>query len=170
MSGFSEEDFVPGTRRVVIDADADVGYRPLRSWHAGVYAGETAVRDPAVVPVDRSGFCVEVLHHGQRVRMAYPPRTVVHRLYWKGDDFKNAVSCFLSYPNGMGARSSYFWEADIGSDVSRFDTEDEAERAILAHFRGERVDDRCFEHADCAAAGAEAEALGVKCLASRGLQ
>jgi hypothetical protein len=133
MKRIKDDQFVPATRRIEIGEG--VGYRPLRSWHSGVLAGEEGVAGELSKDKDRSGLTVTIKHHGYSTRMCYPPKSVTHRFYWK-DDVTLGVSCFLSYPNGMGAGDSYFWEVllDAG-DVERFKTEEKVEARILEYFR-----------------------------------
>lgn len=113
--------FVPGTR--VIDVGRGVVYRPLRSWHSGVFAGERLVREPGE---DKSGCIIGKLG---ALDVCMPPYSYTHRLYWNVNDPEKYVSCFLSYPNGMGPIPTYFWEVML-NDVERFDSEEEAEEAI----------------------------------------
>lgn len=124
--------FVPCTRE--IDIGNGVVYRPLRSWHSGIFAGEGLTE----VGGDASG-CIRIDSRSSYV--APRPGTVVHRLYW--NKLARGVSCvsaFLSYPNAMGACSEYFWEAYIGEEPERFtgpDAETEMERAIVFAIGGE---------------------------------
>lgn len=114
--------FVPATR--AISVGRGVVYRPLRSWHSGVFAGERLPSDRG----DRSGC---VLGQLRGLDVTVPPKTYTHRLYWNSDDPTKFVSCFLSYPNGMSIVGEYHWEASIDGEIARFSSEDEAERAIL---------------------------------------
>lgn len=117
-------DFLPCTRTVSIGDG--IWYRPIRSWHAGTYAGEGL----QVVHGDRSG-CVEMV--GDR-EMTSPPRSAIHRLYWWEGEPLRRVSALLSYPHGLGASPNYFWEVSIG-DCERFHgklAEEEMEKAVKA--------------------------------------
>lgn len=80
-------------------------FRPIRSWHSGVYAGEGLYKIPGTD--DRSGC----LRRGiDREEPCSRPLTVTHRIYWYEKIKDKLISAFLSYPNGMGAVEKYFWE------------------------------------------------------------
>lgn len=118
--------FIPCTRDIVIDRG--VRYRPVRSWHSGVLAGERLRTERG----DSSG-CVREDSRGSLVTS--PPYTVTHRLYWHPANPNEYVSAFLSYPNGMGCCDQYFWENNIG-DCERFTgetAEEDCEASIVAH-------------------------------------
>ncbi len=125
-SGWTEDRFVPCTR--AISVGAGVVYRPLRSWHSGVFAGERL----DIVNGDRSGCVIKSQYC--RDGVAPIPYTYTHRLYWNAEG--RTVSAFLSYPNGMGCSESYFWEAML-EDVERFWSEEEMEDAVRAALRVE---------------------------------
>ena len=122
------ERFIPCTREVSIGRG--VVYRPIRSWHSGVLAGEgiTSIRG------DGSG-CLK-RQEGDEYYVAPRPQTVTHRLYWNVRTDR-CVSAFLSYPNAMGCCDQYFWEANVstGDDsIQRWaglHAEEEMETAIL---------------------------------------
>jgi hypothetical protein len=124
---YSAEDFIPGTREVWIGRG--IVYRPIRSWHCNVLAGEgiTAVSSGAET-WDRSG-CLEMVN-GRR--MCGVPYAVVHRVYWNMKDPERRHSAFLSYPGAMGAVDAYFWELmGPGGEVERFAQEAELEQRVL---------------------------------------
>lgn len=132
MSGAEEPReslFLPCTRNVEI-GDGIV-YRPIRSWHAGTFAGEQRVQ----IIGDR--------------RMTSPPYSAIHRLYWRIQAPKRCVSAFLSYPNGLGAMPTYFWEISIG-DCERF-TGVRAEEEMEAAIKGFLLDGTLLPSADPAA-------------------
>jgi hypothetical protein len=121
----SADGFVPCTRE--IDIGRGVVYRPLRSWHSGVLAGEGITS----VGGDGSG-CIKLDPKDDHY-IAPRPQTVVHRLYWNKRT-KKKVSAFLSYPRAMGACDEYFWEANI-DDCMRWTgpkAEQRMEASILA--------------------------------------
>lgn len=65
-------------------------------------------------------------------RMTSIPHSAIHRLYWRVQAPERCVSAFLSYPNGLGAVPTYFWEISI-HDCERFTgarAEEEMEAAI----------------------------------------
>lgn len=118
--------FIPCTREVSIGDG--VVYRPIRSWHSGTFGGE---RLPQNKNGDRSGC---VYPDGSM----NPPLTVTSRLYWNVARPEDTISAFLSYPNGMGCLSEYFWE-ELGcrtdGDISRYrgpNAEANMESVILA--------------------------------------
>lgn len=85
-------------------------------WAMNSYAGE-GLRE---VGADASG-CLGMDGKCQ------PPRIAIYRHYWSK---KGKISCFLSYPNGMGSRNQYFWEiysleGNLFDDIERFNTEGE---------------------------------------------
>lgn len=118
---YSRERFIPGTREIAIGSG--VVYRPIRSWHANVYAGEGITR----VNGDGSGC----LREGPG-EWCNRPYTVTHRLYWNKKDPERTWSVFLSYPDAMGCCPSYFWElyGPGVEEVERFDHEDEMEERV----------------------------------------
>jgi|SRR5882724_6566956 len=110
--------FIPATREIEIGEG--VVYRPIRSWHSNVPAGERCEN--------------------------WPPRTYTHRIYWKKGTDPNAtaskvftVSAFLSYPKGMSIVDHYHWEICPSRDdcdvIERFDAEDAMEDAVRELFR-----------------------------------
>jgi hypothetical protein len=128
-----DERFIPCTREISIGDG--VVYRPIRAWHSNTYAGEGTETQPHG---DRSG-CVryETTPYGREGRCS-PPKTVTARMYWNVANPKDTVSAFLSYPDGMGCCSEYFWEA-LGTradgDIERWtgdDAEAQMEEAVRA--------------------------------------
>jgi len=127
---------VPADRFIPTTMARHVGrgvyFRPIRSWHSGVLAGERKTEERG----DASGCMFRDKHHGLDV--ATIPRTVTHRLYWHESNPEATISAFLSYPDAMGARPVYFWEANIvqddGDGIARFDSEKECEEAIVETF------------------------------------
>ncbi len=113
-------DFIPTTMERAISKD--IVFRPIRSWHSNTYAGEGL----AIINNDRSG-CVDA--NG----LCRKPSTVTHRIYWNTIT-KEEVSAFLSYPHGMGAVSSYFWEIYNykSGACERFNSESEMETRIIS--------------------------------------
>lgn len=105
-------------------------FRPIRSWHSGTFAGEQLHQ----YNNDGSG-CID------ENKMTTRPLSVTHRLYWHESNPEKTISAFLSYPQGMGAESEYFWEAyKINNDIDRFfgeNAETEMEEAIKMQFRRE---------------------------------
>src|SRR5882724_6683159 len=104
--------FIPATREIEIGEG--VVYRPIRSWHSGVLAGERS-------EIDHGG--------GETAGRPWSLQlyTYTHRIYWKkGTDSIFTVSAFLSYPKGMSIVDYYHWEICPGRDdcVERFDTEE----------------------------------------------
>ncbi len=124
----TDQDFIPATRAVSIGHG--IVYRPIRSWHSGVLAGERYDPKPRE---DRSGCIVGQL---RGLDVTQPPRTVTHRIYWSPDRPKRWISAFLSYPNGMSCVDHYHWEVLIDGEVERFSTEEECEAAIVAALNG----------------------------------
>jgi hypothetical protein len=125
--------FVPATKPVHVGEG--VFYRPLRSWHSGVYAGELL----EIVGGDRSGCC-DAKKEGEPQR-CYVPKSYTHRWYWHEDEPDCTISAFLSYPGGLGISGEYFWEANI-ADCERFSgakAEERLERAILTYLRRRRA-------------------------------
>lgn len=116
-------DFIPGTREISIGGG--VVYRPIRSWHSGTYAGEKLESLPNTT--DRSGCVMGQLRGITVSTLSY---TVTHRVYWNVAKPDEMISCFLSYPGGMGCCDRYFWEALIDGEPVRFFDEAEAEKAI----------------------------------------
>jgi hypothetical protein len=119
--------FIPCTREVPIGRG--VVYRPLRSWHSGVLAGEGITS----VHGDGSG-CLKRDAAASEHYVAPRPQTVTHRVYWNVKDPTNRVSAFLSYPNAMGCCDEYFWEANL-DDCQRWvgpRAEEEMEAAMLS--------------------------------------
>lgn len=112
-----------------------VYFRPIRSWHSGTLAGEG--RKPKDGE-DGSGMLMREDYKGLRVCM--PPYTVTHRLYWHESEPSKTISCFLSYPNGMGASDQYFWESygiTEDGDIDRYfgeNAEAEMEEAMRQYF------------------------------------
>jgi hypothetical protein len=52
-------------------------------------------------------------------------------MYWNVKTLK-MLSTFLSYPNAMGVRDTYFWEIyPVEGDIERFDSESEMEDRII---------------------------------------
>jgi hypothetical protein len=130
----SADGFIPCTREVSIGRG--VVYRPLRSWHSGVRAGEGITS----VHGDGSG-CLKA-DEDKQYYIAPRPLTVVHRLYWNKRTDKH-VSAFLSYPGAMGACDEYFWEANI-NDCQRWTgpkAEERMEAVILTRI-GDRTKKR----------------------------
>ena len=121
--GWDDSRFVPATRAISIGGG--VIYRPLRSWHTGVYAGERLT----VVDGDRSGCLYE---DEPRKGLTTSPKSYTHRIYWNPDVPAVTVSAFLSYPHGMGVCDGYFWEAMLNREggPDRFGSEEECEAAI----------------------------------------
>lgn len=152
MSKVPEFDFLPATRAVAIGRD--VVYRPIRSWHSGVLAGEG--RD--IERGDRSGCIVGQL---RGMTVALPPKSATHRMYWNTETGAS-VSAFLSYPNGMSPTPFYHWEllfrGPDGSDVERYTSEEELEAVVLATIGSPP---RCDAHADCRADRALAESCAA---------
>ncbi len=125
MMSFEHLSFVPATRPITVAPG--IVYRPVRSWHTGVYAGERL----EIADGDRSGCLIDG-PHGSKV--TFPPKTYTHRIYWRTDEPEvSYVSAFLSYPHGMGSCDGYFWEAMIGSEVERYTSEEELEAAVVAY-------------------------------------
>lgn len=119
-------DYIPGTMER--EVAPDIVFRPLRSWHSGVYAGEGLKE----VKGDRSGCLHEADLQGWTTLVTLQPRTVTHRAYWNKKNGKE-MSVFLSYPNGMGWEDHYFWEiypVEEG-DIERYREEDEMERRVV---------------------------------------
>lgn len=114
----SKYSFIPMTMER--EVAPDIVFRPIRSWHSGVYAGERLSQ----VNGDGSG-CVKA--DGK----CYPPQTVTHRIYWNKKTNKS-ISCFLSYPSAMGCVETYFWEIyPYENDVGRFFDEAEMEAVVI---------------------------------------
>lgn len=93
-------------------------FRPIKSWHTGVYAGEKLYK----IPGTNGGSGCLRRDTGKYQDLCSPPLTVTHRLYWHEKNKDKTISAFLSYPNGMGAMKEYFWEiypAEDG-DIERF--------------------------------------------------
>lgn len=133
-----ENYFVPATREIEIGEG--IVYRPIRSWHSGVYAGEQL----SSVGGDSSG-CVRTVE-GSNKKRCDPPHSYTHRIYWKAGSNPNprekgsfTISAFLSYPSGMSSYDRYHWEISPGrcedDCIERFDTEEEMEAAVREIFR-----------------------------------
>lgn len=111
-------DFIPAT--IERDIGHNILFRPIRSWTALNYAGEGLY----IVNGDRSG-CL------RDDNTCSKPLTVTHRMYWNVKTLK-MLSTFLSYPNAMGVRDTYFWEIyPVEGDIERFDSESEMEDRII---------------------------------------
>ena len=107
-------DFIPCTLERKISKN--IVWRPIKSWHSATYAGEKLEKIPN--KEDRSG-CM-------RIQFNYPqeccdiPKTVTHRIYWNKNT-NDYISAFLSYPDGMGCSTEYFWEIyPVNNDLERF--------------------------------------------------
>lgn len=126
--------FIPATMARAIGGG--VYFRPIRSWHSATYAGEGLTKIPGTN--DGSGCLFSETLRGLKV--ALPPSTVTHRLYWHERNPDDTISAFLSYPDSMGACDVYFWEAlrvIEDEDITRFfgdNAEAEMETAIRDHF------------------------------------
>ena len=129
-----EQKFIPATMARAIGGG--VFFRPIKSWHSATYAGERLNSIPG--SSDRSG-CMDA-----NERSCSIPLSVTHRLYWHKRDPEKTISAFLSYPDGMGCCSEYFWEV-LGidedgheyDDVTRWtgnDAETDMETAIKSYF------------------------------------
>lgn len=132
-----KHDFIPCTREISI-AD-DIHYRPIRSWHTGVYAGEKLES----VGGDSSGCMRRVMFNNREWEGTIDvPLTYTHRVYWNTKDESKSISAFLSYPNAMGCPKEYFWEiyGHGCEDTMRFfgdNAEAEMEMKIIACLGGE---------------------------------
>lgn len=128
--GKREREFIPCTMARSIGSG--IFFRPVKSWHSGVYSGEKLEHIPG--SEDRSG-CARKIGYGWECSV---PLTVTHRVYWHEHDPSKTVSAFLSYPNAMGVSDEYFWETyGIGDDVERWfgdNAEQEMENTISEHF------------------------------------
>ena len=127
-----EFDFVPATREIEIGAG--IVYRPVRSWHSGVYAGERL----EIVGSDKSGCLIG--RHGS-LSTCLPPKSYTHRIYWRrGGDPSKHISAFLSYPGGMVTTDRYVWEMAVrgfaDGEIYRFTDETEMEGRIRGLFLG----------------------------------
>ena len=96
-------------------------------WAMNSFAGEGLT----VVNGDRSGCVIKDGWKGLDVVLV--PKVAIYRHYWST---KGKISCFLSYPNGMGYHNGYFWEVyclegGLFEDVERFSTEKELEKRII---------------------------------------
>ena len=90
-------------------------------WAMNVGAGEglRSIRGDSSGCLDADGKC-------------RPPYVAIYRHYWSR---KGRISCFLSYPDGMGSMPTYFWEiycleGDLFEDIERFGTEGELLKRI----------------------------------------
>jgi hypothetical protein len=101
-----------------------------KHWGMNSYAGEGITE----VNGDSSG-CVR---KSGGLELCPKPHIAIYRHYWSD---KGRISCFLSYPEGMGYAKGYFWEIytignkEIFDDIERFGTEKECEEAIIAYLK-----------------------------------
>jgi len=119
--------FIPATREIEIAPD--IVYRPIRSWHSAMYAGERMTEVPG--SADRSGC---MFYDSRGLRVCVIPFTVTHRVYWHRANPDRIVSAYLSYPDAMGYHEGgYFWETNADAeDVVRFSGDNaEAEMEVL---------------------------------------
>ena len=78
------------------------------------------------------------------LKVCLQPHVAIYRHYWSK---KGKISCFLSYPDGMGyAKGKYFWEiysleGNLLDDIERFFTEKECEERIIELLRQRRDKD-----------------------------
>lgn len=105
----------PGGVTFPLDIGHGIFVENKRHWGMASYAGEGL----SEVEGDASGCLL-------REGMCRAPRIAIYRHYWSK---KGRLSCFLSYPNGMGwSQDRYFWEiysleGKLFEDVERYDTE-----------------------------------------------
>ena len=126
-----EERFIPTTMKREIYPN--IVFRPIRSWHSNIYAGEQKETLPD--SEDRSS-CMRKI--GEYERICNIPHTYTHRLYWNKKNPKNTISAFLSYPDAMSySDGEYFWET-LGTrknhDIERFfgkNAEKQMEKKII---------------------------------------
>ena len=117
------DDEFPGlSKRQLTDS---ISWRYYKHWGQNVWAGEGL----EIKHGDRSG-CVDVIN-GRH--MTDVPCVVFARVY---EGTQGWISAVYSYPHGIGAMDSYFWEIytpdqDIMEDVERFDTEEEMEQRVI---------------------------------------
>lgn len=113
-----EERFIPTTKE--IEVAKNIVYRPIRSWHGGVYAGEKLTERNG----DHSGCMSGGVLDGSNFHsdnLCHIPYTYTHRLYWHKQRPQNRISAFLSYPDAMGmSDGEYFWEV-LGIDKKHHD-------------------------------------------------
>lgn len=93
-----------------------------RHWALGSYAGEGRMTFGG----DSSG-CLNGKGLTRR------PLIAIYRHYTSE---KGIISCFLSYPDGMGVVANYFWEicsleGELFEGVERFSSEAECEQRII---------------------------------------
>ena len=130
-----EDRFIPGTMER--EVAKNIVFRPVRSWHSNTFAGEGLYQ----VKGDGSGCLLtdgklgiirnQTRLAGTTIELCLKPLTVTHRVYWNKKRPNEHISAFLSYPNGMGVLTSYFWEVMIGDDIERFDFESDMERRVI---------------------------------------
>jgi hypothetical protein len=100
-----------------------------KHWGMNSYAGEGRTEMGA----DSSG-CLR--KDSGSLELCPRPHVAIYRHYWSK---KGKISCFLSYPNGMGYEDGYFWEIytigdkELFDDIERFSTESECEKAIIGY-------------------------------------
>jgi len=106
----------------------NIVFRPIRSWHTGVFAGEGLTKLPNTD--DRSGCILGKLCS---IDVCAPPGSVTHRIYWNRITGK-ALSSFLSYPNSLGVCDTYFWEIypSASGQPKRFLSEEKMEAAVIS--------------------------------------
>jgi len=129
----NEQMFIPGTKERHVTPD--IVFRPIRSWHCNTYAGEGLFNNHG----DGSG-CLIKDKEKDLFKICHQPKAVTHRIYWHKNHPGEHISSFLSYPDGMGAVPSYFWEiypveSEEGySDIERFygdNAEQEMEKRVI---------------------------------------
>jgi hypothetical protein len=68
------------------------------------------------------------------LNLCLAPMVAIYRHYWS---HKGRISCFLSYPNAMGAEDRFFWEiycieGALFDDIERYYTQAELDYRILS--------------------------------------
>jgi len=117
------------------DIGEGVKWRYYKHWGQNVWAGEGRTE----VFGDKGGCIIEVPSYP---RLCLKPIVFLARLYKKGD---KEISAILSYPNGIGAEDTYFWEiypikGFRGEyDCERFLSEEEMEMRIKELMRERRA-------------------------------
>ena len=104
-------------------------------WAMNSYAGLGV----SEVNGDSSGCIYRRLSEREGLKLCLVPKVAIYRHYWSS---KGKISCFLSYPNGMGMLDDFFWEVyslegDLFDDIERFDTEEECEAWIINKLKEE---------------------------------
>lgn len=146
-------DYVPNTKWT--DLTPSIEWRPATHWAINFYAGvrtgmrwfDEGIPMPKWDDRETTDYSGDTHFGGDGFRNCSAPSIAIYRHYRsKTDPEGKIISCFLSYPNAMGAWSDFFWEIySIGKvclfeDVERFGSEEELNIRLIELLSDKVVD------------------------------